>query len=631
MAGGSIIGALRVILGIDSGLFEKGLTDAEKRFAKFGAGLQKAGAAIAGVLSVGAIVALTKSAAAYGASLDDMSQRLGINVEKLQELAYAASLAGVSQEDFGKALEQMNKRLGEVKAGNTAASDSLGKLGLTLADIKGKTPDEVFKILAERISRVKDPMQQAALSAEFFSKTGAKLLPVLKEGAAGLNKYAEEARRLGFILSDETIAKAAKADDEFERIGKSLKVAGVNLTSGLLPGITALREVMTSQAFQDGVKEFGKNLGEAVKWMVDNKQTILQVSAALAGAWAGAKVGRLAGGGGAVVGAGLGAVGGLIGAGEPDRAPTRITVNAKPRGGEPEIDPDAANKARILAESMRELQFKTQLARGEFQLLAEGFPEAAHGMKLFGEKGAEGRVTLDLLSPALQRLNQQLLLFKGAQLQQENLAPWDAYEQKLMRIQQLLDAQAISTDTAARAQRKLAVEAGTAWDIAGASIAGSISDAAGAFGAENKKMARISQIAGGFQAVISMWTGAAKALELPFPANIAAWATVLATGAKAVSAIKGQKLPAFAGGGAMRVPGMFSGTDSQLLQARVSPGEQIDIWRPGEGPDQRRGAGGGPMQEIVFRFDEISRPMAEKIAPALSSLLNDRGITFKVA
>jgi hypothetical protein len=35
-----------------------------------------------------------------------------------------------------------------------------------------------------------------------------------------------------------------------------------------------------------------------------------------------------------------------------------------------------------------------------------------------------------------------------------------------------------------------------------------------------------------------MWRGAAKALELPYPANLAAWANVMATGAQAIAGIK---------------------------------------------------------------------------------------------
>lgn len=66
---------------------------------------------------------------------------------------------------------------------------------------------------------------------------------------------------------------------------------------------------------------------------------------------------------------------------------------------------------------------------------------------------------------------------------------------------------------------------------------------------ENKKVATIGKVASIAQATMSMFTGAAKALELPFPANLAAVVTVLAQGAALVQQIEAVKL---ANGGLVR-------------------------------------------------------------------------------
>jgi hypothetical protein len=82
--------------------------------------------------------------------------------------------------------------------------------------------------------------------------------------------------------------------------------------------------------------------------------------------------------------------------------------------------------------------------------------------------------------------------------------------------------------------------------IDNANRAAAISTAASTFGALEsmamafgKKGAKIAQAFGLAKALISTFTGAAKALELPFPANIAAFAQVMATGMGAVASIKG--------------------------------------------------------------------------------------------
>lgn len=70
---------------------------------------------------------------------------------------------------------------------------------------------------------------------------------------------------------------------------------------------------------------------------------------------------------------------------------------------------------------------------------------------------------------------------------------------------------------------------------------------ASAFGRGNDKMLKIAKVFGAAQALISAYQGAAEALKLPYPQNLAAYAQVLAQGLSAVSAIRG--VSASGGGG----------------------------------------------------------------------------------
>jgi hypothetical protein len=186
---------------------------------------------------------------------------------------------------------------------------------------------------------------------------------------------------------------------------------------------------------------------------------------------------------------------------------------------------------------------------------------------------------------------------QGAQLTQQLMTPAEQYAQKLALQQQLFDAGAISADTYARAQRQAAVDSGAAWDIAGASIAGSFQTIAGAFGKQSKTMATIAKAAGIVQATISMFTGAAKALELPFPANLAAMAAVLGQGASLVASIKGTQVPKFATGGSMKIGGA-GGIDSQRVAFDASPGEVVEVHK---NPYGGASSDGGGFREIRVR------------------------------
>lgn len=96
-------------------------------------------------------------------------------------------------------------------------------------------------------------------------------------------------------------------------------------------------------------------------------------------------------------------------------------------------------------------------------------------------------------------------------------------------------------------------------------------DMADALAAGGDKMVKISKVFGAAQALIATWTGAAEALKLPFPANLAAFAKVLATGFGAVQAIKSVSTgsgSSSAGGAA--TGGAGGGVSPQIQDRRVA-------------------------------------------------------------
>ena len=82
------------------------------------------------------------------------------------------------------------------------ASQSNSKLG-GIAEV-------LFKVLAEEISKVEDPLEQAALAQKLFGGAGKELLPTLKGGAAGLAALTE---RKNNIMSTESVRSAEMVND----------------------------------------------------------------------------------------------------------------------------------------------------------------------------------------------------------------------------------------------------------------------------------------------------------------------------------------------------------------------------------------------------------------------------------
>jgi len=104
---------------------------------------------------------------------------------------------------------------------------------------------------------------------------------------------------------------------------------------------------------------------------------------------------------------------------------------------------------------------------------------------------------------------------------------------------------------------------------------------ASAFQTGGEKMLGISKAFGLAEAGVSIWRGAAKALELPYPASLAAWGRVIATGAKALKGISSTKagstsLSAGGGQAATAAPTPPPQTQNVMIDLVGATGRQID-------------------------------------------------------
>ena len=134
---------------------------------------------------------------------------------------------------------------------------------------------------------------------------------------------------------------------------------------------------------------------------------------------------------------------------------------------------------------------------------------------------------------------------------------------------------------------------------------------------ENKKVATIGKVASIAQATMSMFTGAAKALELPFPANLAAVAAVLAQGAMLVSQIEAVKL---ANGGLVRA--VTGGVNAVIGEGgsdeAVLPLDNTQAMRRigGAIAEESDGLGGGVVVNVNINASGGLQPFLEQLTEA---------------
>lgn len=198
----------------------------------------------AGAAAVGALVVpYVKSADAIG----KQAARIGIGVEALQELRFAAQRAGVASEDLDEALLQVGKRLGQAKLGVGPLAGLLSRHAPELlARMQAASgPAAAFESLADAIAGVGDQTLRAALATAAFGQSGQRMLTMLQGGRGELARLRAEARGLGLVIPAAGVREAEAMSDAFDNLSGALTGLRNAVAGSLLPVLRPVIEQVT--------------------------------------------------------------------------------------------------------------------------------------------------------------------------------------------------------------------------------------------------------------------------------------------------------------------------------------------------------------------------------------------------
>lgn len=211
----------------------QGLARLTDRAAFLSKGLKSLAVMAAGAVSVGGLALMTKKAIDAAGALADTAVNLGMNVEALQELRYAAEMSGVAQDSFDRSLERFTRNIGEAAQGSGAAKSAFDILGVSVRDTEGNIRDteSVFNDVSDAMANIENPTERVRLAFQLFGKQGVAMVNMLTQGSSGMDVMRQRARDLGIVLEGDLVQEAEAAGDELDTLGK---VVSVNLSRALL-------------------------------------------------------------------------------------------------------------------------------------------------------------------------------------------------------------------------------------------------------------------------------------------------------------------------------------------------------------------------------------------------------------
>lgn len=211
--------------------YNKKMGEAASKTEKLGASSVKSSESIAKLafIAIGVAAAITAAASAaneFAKELNIAASRSGETVERMQELAFATGTVGISLEKLGDISKDTNEKIGEfLTTGGGGFVDFVDVMKLSGAEAKAAAiefqnmsgPD----VLQEMVKRMEDAGvsgQKMSFALEGVASDTTDLIPLLKDGARGLNDLTSEFRELGVTLSQEQLDRITSIGKEFKKL-----------------------------------------------------------------------------------------------------------------------------------------------------------------------------------------------------------------------------------------------------------------------------------------------------------------------------------------------------------------------------------------------------------------------------
>ena len=222
----------------------------QRAFAAVRGGLKRVSGSILNVRT--ALVGLAGAAGLqqFATQIDDLakaSSRLGLTVNEIQSLQFAASQTGASAEELEKGLTRFSRSISEASSGIGTGLRSFEALGITVTNAQGdlRPTSELLNEVSDRLTEIESPADRVRIAFDLFGRSGVNLVNTLQGGSAELKKLQGEFNAITLTLTGEQAQAVEQANDQFDKLFKFFQSIGQTITATILPPLAKFATFLT--------------------------------------------------------------------------------------------------------------------------------------------------------------------------------------------------------------------------------------------------------------------------------------------------------------------------------------------------------------------------------------------------
>lgn len=252
----AVIDSLSIALKADTSKFISGMKKARAAFKTWMTGMTRLVKIVGGLAAAMTGISGLGFSQVFKETLKDadrvgkLSDEIGITVDNLFGLEFAATIAGTSMEVLTRGLQRMNRRIGEASMGYGEGSKALEQLGLNIEEMLGLSADEQFMRIADSVNNLGSQANKAAAVYALFGRQGQFLLNTFQLQRGGIKALIKESEQLLGTYSRDEFRIFEELNDSVVRLKASMKGfalgLGAELASKMAAGILALKDGLVS-------------------------------------------------------------------------------------------------------------------------------------------------------------------------------------------------------------------------------------------------------------------------------------------------------------------------------------------------------------------------------------------------
>jgi hypothetical protein len=249
--------------------------------------------ALAGALSSAASSALdlfNNSRASVG-ELTTLAQVSNTSVEEFQKVALAARSVGIEQDKMADILKDVNDRIGDfIETGGGPMADFFEniapKVGVTADEFERLSGPQALQLFVDSLEKANLSQADLTFYMEAMASDMTNLLPLLKDGGAGMDELAGRAERLGIVLNTDQTTAIKEMNGALGLVQATFDGIINQVTSQLAPVITDIVNKLLDMVERIGPENITQTITNALFSFADaflgGLQTLAEVLAQIA-------------------------------------------------------------------------------------------------------------------------------------------------------------------------------------------------------------------------------------------------------------------------------------------------------------------------------------------------------------